>query len=72
MTVFLECAGPFQWRPGFYKSRSIYRVWWGWFAVGALRISFHEFATTAFDWSYRANHSVIPAPAKPPNPAVIA
>jgi len=51
MTLIFEASGPFQKKPGLYKSRTMYRIWWLWFAVGLLRVSFKEFAVTSYDWS---------------------
>ena len=50
MTIFLEVSRPFQARPGRYTSRVMYRFWWGWFAIGILRIPFHEFNVTSYTW----------------------
>lgn len=50
MTVIFEVSGPFQRRPGVFAGRVMYRVWWGWFAIGLLRIPFNEFAATSYDW----------------------
>lgn len=37
-TVFLECSGPFQIRPGLFTAPMgdgrFIRVWWLWFAIG--------------------------------------
>ncbi len=49
MTVFFECSRPAS-GPFWYRSRTMYRLGFAWFAIGILRVSFHEFATTAFDW----------------------
>jgi hypothetical protein len=49
MTVFVEVSRPFA-RPFAYKSRTIYRFGFAWFAVGILRVPFAEFTATALDW----------------------
>jgi fructoselysine-6-P-deglycase FrlB-like protein len=36
--VEFEVSGPFQKRPGWYRSNvTILRAWWGWFAVALIR-----------------------------------
>ena len=51
MTILIEVGGPVQWRPGLFKSRLMYRVWWLWFAVGILRVPFVEtLDTRRFEW----------------------
>lgn len=50
MTVVFECDRRVQWNPGVFRSRSMYRAWWLWFAVSWLRIPFEEFAATEFEW----------------------
>lgn len=48
-TLVLEFGGPFQIKPGVH-SESMYRFWWLWFAVGALRVPFKEFCETRYFW----------------------
>ena len=50
MTFALTIEGPFQWRPGRYRSRVVSRYWWGWFAFKRIRVSEYEYATTAYEW----------------------
>jgi hypothetical protein len=50
MTIVLELTRPWLWRPGYFKSRIMYRAWWGWWAVGILRIGFKEFSEESFEW----------------------
>ena len=52
MTIIIEISRPWQWRPGRFTSRIMRRAWWGFLAVGILRIPFAEFATTAYDWRH--------------------
>jgi hypothetical protein len=60
MVLILECSRPFQWRPGWFRSRLMTRVWWGWFAVGILHIPLHEFAQSEWDWIPRASRAASP------------
>lgn len=54
MTVIVEVCGPFQRRPGYFRSRVMTRVWWGWFAVALLHIPLHEYADrTRYEWRAR-------------------
>lgn len=50
MSFMLTIEGPFQWRPGRYRSRVATRWWWGWFAIKRIHVSEYEYATTAYDW----------------------
>ena len=50
MTIFIEVSFPFQRKPGFFKSRLVYRVWWLWFAFTWLRVHFDEYARTDKVW----------------------
>ncbi len=49
--LVLEASRPFQWKPGSFKSRLMYRAWWGWFAIGWVRVSFREFIEAPKDWT---------------------
>jgi hypothetical protein len=55
MTVFIEVSQPFLAKPGRYTSRIMYRFWWGWFAVGILRIPFREFNENSYRWEARGD-----------------
>jgi hypothetical protein len=37
MTFFVEICGPWQWRPGRFRSDRMTRCWWGFVAVGWMR-----------------------------------
>lgn len=38
MIVEVEVSGPFQKRPGWYRSNvTVIRIWWGWFAVALIK-----------------------------------
>ena len=50
MTIVFEMDGDANWKPGIYRSRSMTRVWWLWFAVSWLHIPFLELVTKEFDW----------------------
>lgn len=43
MILIVEVDGPWQWRPGYFKSRIMRRFWWGPIAVAKLRIPYEEF-----------------------------
>lgn len=44
MIVVIEVNGPFQSKPGKFKSRTMTRYWWGWFAIGFIHFdSFKAF-----------------------------
>lgn len=56
-TLILEAGfKPFQWRPGFFKSPSMYRVWWLCFAFGILRVPFKTFAETSYVWMEKSDY----------------
>ena len=44
------CGPLWNWRPGRYRSRVVYRGWWGPVAVSKLRVSHLEYASTSYDW----------------------
>lgn len=50
MTLFIEIDGPFQWKPWRFDSPVIVRFGWGCFAFGWLKVSFHDFAMSRYDW----------------------
>lgn len=50
MTISLTIEGPFQKRPGKYKSNIVTRVWWMWFAVKIIHVSEDVYAETAWVW----------------------
>ena len=50
MTFILEFDRRFIWRPGVFRSRIMCRAWWGWFAIGIVRIPFEQLAVNAHDW----------------------
>lgn len=52
MTVIIEVSGPLQLRPFRYRSESMTRVGWLWFAVAILHVPFQEFAETAYRWEW--------------------
>ena len=54
MTVILEWCGPWQWRPGRFRSRVLTRVWWGYWALAVLHVPLDEFTRTAYDWQPQA------------------
>lgn len=54
MSIVFEIDRIFNRRPGFFKSRLMYRVWWLWFAVAWVRIPFPEFCATEKEWLPRA------------------
>ena len=42
MTFTLEISAPFLWRPGWFKSRWMTRVYWGWFALSLSRATLSQ------------------------------
>lgn len=52
-TICFEVSDPFQVKPGYAKSNSMYRVWWGYFAITILRIRFDKFSATKYLWMER-------------------
>lgn len=50
MTLLLECSRPWCWRPGYFRSRIMTRVWWGYVAIAWLHVSLEEYTTTAYEW----------------------
>lgn len=38
MIVEFEASGPFQKKPGWYRSNvTVFRIWWGWFAIAMIK-----------------------------------
>lgn len=52
MVLIFEVTRPLH-RPGHYRGRVMARAWWLWFAVGYLRVPFHEFAQHAYTWEWQ-------------------
>lgn len=50
MTVFIEVSFPFQAVPTKFRSRTMTRYVWLWFAVGWLHVPFQEFVTNPYTW----------------------
>lgn len=50
MVLKLVIERPFLRRPSFFRSRVVTRFAWMWFAVSRVRVSEHEYATTAWTW----------------------
>ena len=51
MSILAEFGPPFQWKPGYFQSRIVYRVWWGWFAISILRVPLIELLDPRrFEW----------------------
>jgi hypothetical protein len=50
MILQFVVEGPFLARPSFFRSRVVTRFAWLFFAVSRVKVSEHEYATTAFDW----------------------
>lgn len=51
MTFIIEIGRPLRWRPGYFKSRVMRRVWWGPFGIAQLRIPLDEYADrTKYQW----------------------
>lgn len=51
MTIFIEISNPPQWKLWRFRSRTMYRFGWAWFAIGILRIPFRQFCETPYDWA---------------------
>lgn len=52
MTIIVEWVGPFQPKPGVFRSSVMTRWWWGYLAVAVLHIGHREYAEQHFDWSW--------------------
>lgn len=50
MTLFFEADRRFNARPGIHRDKTMIRFWWGYFAVGWIRVPFEKFAQTAYGW----------------------
>ena len=51
MTFFFEVGLPWNWMPGYFRSRVMRRVWWGPFAVAQLLISLDDYADRSrYEW----------------------
>ncbi len=48
MTVIFECDGRFQWKPWIYRSSSMTRFGWGWFALAFSRHPLDELMKLLF------------------------
>lgn len=54
MTLIIEVSKPIQWRPGYFKSRIMTRVWWLYVAVALVRVPANELMdTNRFYWDRR-------------------
>jgi len=51
MTIIIEISRPFLRKPGYFKSRLMKRIWWGWFAIAITKRGLHELGDrTKTEW----------------------
>jgi hypothetical protein len=43
VTFFIEFCGPWQWKPGVFRSTRMLRIWWGIVAIGFMRGDMKDF-----------------------------
>ena len=42
IVIFCEFSPPAEFRPGWFNSRIMFRVWWLWFSIGWYKMSLHD------------------------------